>query len=61
MRKGGFLLRLPISEKNLRDNRAADIEARFLFCRLDLGAGSGGSGMEEVRGLFVDYLANKIM
>ena len=65
MRKGGFLLRLPISEKNLRDNRAAHIEARFLrilfflFCRLDLGGGSGDSGMEEVRGLFVDYLPHK--
>ena len=61
MRKGDFLLRLPISEKNKRDNRAADIEARFLFHRLDLGGGSGGSGMKEVRGLFVDYLAHKIM
>ena len=61
MRKGDFLLRLPISEKNKRDNRATDIEARFLFHRLDLGGGSGGSGMKEVRGLFVDYLAHKIM
>ena len=52
MRKGDFLLRLPISEKNKRDNRAADIEARFLFHRLDLGGGSGGRK-------YGDYQAHK--
>ena len=54
--EGGLFVE--ITNLSLRDNRAVDIEARFLFCRLDLG---GGSGMKEVRGLFVDYLAHKIM